>query len=248
MNPYLEQSDLWQDFHDRYVPALGDALAALVRPRFFVKIEEHLFVHDQRDDTEEYTGNADVSVGAPPGTGDNGGGVGVIVSPMRVKVHVPELERQPYLAILDRQSRQVVTVVEVLRPTNKKSGALRRQFLYKRSQILSRWASYVEIDLLRGGSRMPLEPPPTCDYCVISSRYEDRPEVPFWPIGLREPLPPIPVPLPPPMDQVILDLQAVLHTVYDRAFYKDHIYGGKINPPLSPADAAWAAALISANS
>jgi hypothetical protein len=243
MNPYLEQSDVCQDFHNRYVSALGDALAALVRPRFFVKIEEHLFVHDERDESPEYTGNADVSVASedPP---ENGSGVSVLTSPVRVKVLVPELERQPYLEIRDRQDRSIVAVVELLSPSNKKPGALRRQFLYKRSQVLCSWASYVEIDLLGGGLRVPFEPQPTSEYSVIVSRYEERPSVGLWPIGLREALPTIPVPLPGPVDHVKLDLQEVFHVVFDRAYYKDHIYGGKPMPSLSPADAAWAAGLI----
>lgn len=244
MNPYLEQSDLWQDFHNRYIGALGDALAALVRPRFFVKIEEHLLIHDHRDNTEEYTGNADVSVGSVSEIAGHGGGVGVLLAPVRVKVPVTEFERQPYLEIHDRQSREIVSVLELLSPGNKKNGALRRQYMYKRSRTLKSWASYVEIDLLRGGLRMPLEPPPTSDYYVMVSRYEDRPEVGCWPISLRDPLPTIPVPLPSPENEVLLDLQAIFHVVFDRAYYQDHIYSGKPAPRLSAEDAKWAASLI----
>jgi hypothetical protein len=35
-------------------------------------------------------------------------------------------------------------------------------------------------------------------------------------------------------------LQAVLHRVYDAAYYRDYIYDGTPWPPLSEADAAWA--------
>jgi hypothetical protein len=195
MNPYLEQSHIWQDFHDRFVPALGDALAALVSPHFIVKIEEHLFLHDPRDDMSEHLGNADVSVASNGGAAERPQSTGVITSPKVVRLPIVDLERQPFLEIHDRQDK-VVSVIEVLSPSNKKSGPFRRQFIYKRAQVLVSWASYVEVDLLRGGERMPLEAAPASDYCVMVSRYEDRPDVGYWPIGLRDPLPTIPIPLP----------------------------------------------------
>jgi uncharacterized protein DUF4058 len=241
MNPYLEQNDIWQDFHDRFVPALGDELAALVSPHFIVKIEEHLFIHEVESDADEYIGNADInaSVTHKPESMSTG----VITSPMMARVPIMQLERQPYLEIRDRRD-QVLAIIEVLSPSNKKSGPFRRQFIYKRNQVLATWASYVEIDLLRGGERMPLEPPPVTDYCVLVSRYEDRPDIGFWPIALRDPLPTIPIPLPEPVSNAKIDLQKVLNTVYDRAHYKDHLYRGKPNPPLSAGDAAWAQSLI----
>lgn len=247
MNPNLEQPDVWQDFHDRFVPALGDALAALVSPNFIVKIEEHVHVYDPRDSGEEYLGNADVAVASSGMGAENGNGGSVLTSPVMVRVPVAELEKQPYLEVVDGQDR-VVAIIEVLSPANKKPGPFRRQFIYKRSQILASWASYVEIDLLRGGERMPLEPPPASDNYVLVNRYEDRPEVNRWPIRLRDTLPPIPIPLPTPLGSITMDFQSILHTVYDRAYYKDRIYRGKPSPPLSPEDAAWAASLVPAKS
>jgi hypothetical protein len=42
MNPYLEQPDAWQDFHQGYIARARDALAAQVLPKYFVKLEEHI--------------------------------------------------------------------------------------------------------------------------------------------------------------------------------------------------------------
>jgi hypothetical protein len=63
---------------------------------------------------------------------------------------------------------------------------------------------------------------------------------------LRDPLPTIPIPLRAPYGNVELDIQSVLHGVYDRAGYQDYIYLEKPNPPLSAEDAAWAQSLIAA--
>jgi len=50
-------------------------------------------------------------------------------------------------------------------------------------------------------------------------------------------LPVIPIPLQDPHPDAELDLQAVLHRVYDVAYYRDSIYDGSPWPPLSDADA-----------
>lgn len=55
MNPYLEQPAAWQDFHQRLITYISDALAAQVRPGFFVKIEESVFIHEP-DATEGLCG------------------------------------------------------------------------------------------------------------------------------------------------------------------------------------------------
>src|SRR5437773_12326867 len=66
MNPYLEQDDGWQDFHDSFIPAIRDALSPQVSPQFVVKIEEHLFIHEPPADQRFRIGNADVSVAHHP--------------------------------------------------------------------------------------------------------------------------------------------------------------------------------------
>ncbi|HUG93314.1 MAG TPA: DUF4058 family protein, partial [Planctomycetaceae bacterium] len=97
-----------------------------------------------------------------------------------------------------------------------------------------------EIDLLRGGERLPLDDLADCDYCVAVSRAEDRPRVGIWPIRLRDPLPVIPVPLRAPDADAWLDLTQILDGVYDEARYERYIYSGKPQPRLHPDDEAWA--------
>jgi hypothetical protein len=53
-------------------------------------------------------------------------------------------------------------------------------------------------------------------------------------------LPPVPVPLRPPHADVQLDLQGLLHRIYDAAGYEDYIYRGQPQPHLSTEDATWA--------
>ena len=87
---------------------------------------------------------------------------------------------------------------------------------------------------------MPDADRPDCDYSVLVSRAADRPRCGFWPIGLKERLPEIPIPLRQHDDDARVDLQEVLNCVYDVYGYEDFIYLGMPVPPLSPEDARWA--------
>ncbi|MCA9165194.1 MAG: DUF4058 family protein, partial [Planctomycetales bacterium] len=83
--------------------------------------------------------------------------------------------------------------------------------------------------------------------CVLVSRFPERPRAGVWPIQLRDPLPMIPVPLEPPHADARLDLQAILHRVYDAAGYEDYIYRGQPEPSLGESDAQWARGLVAAD-
>jgi hypothetical protein len=93
---------------------------------------------------------------------------------------------------------------------------------------------------------MPIEDPPACDYMVMVSRYVERPRTGLWPIMLREPLPEIPIPLRNGDPDAMLDLQRLLHDVFDGAGYEYYIYGGRPAPPLGSDDANWAEEIIGA--
>jgi hypothetical protein len=182
MNPYLEQDDVWHDFHERFLPAAAEAIGTQVQPDYIVKIDEHVYA-------ESFI--------------------------------------------------ELVCVVELLSPSNKRPGPNRSQYLAKRRQILNSPAHLVEIDLLRDGEPKPWEDRPACTYSVMVSRAVDRPEAGFWSIGLRDRLPSIPIPLRPPHDDARLDIQAILHRVYDAAGYQFYIYEGTPSPGLGQDDAAW---------
>ena len=80
---------------------------------------------------------------------------------------------------------------------------------------------------------------------VMVCKAGERPRSSVWPISVCQPLPTIPIPLLPPDPPVPLDLEQALHTAYARARYDLRVdYRKPPTPPLSPADAAWAAALI----
>ena len=246
MNPYIEQDAYWQDFHLEFLPAMRGRLVAQVRPKYIVMLDEHIYVQEHAPGPRRLVGRADVSLAAPRPRDQEAAGVGILEPPVQVQIPVQEDHRVPFLEIRDRRGRELITVVELLSPANKRGGADREQYMAKREELLESAAHFVEIDLLRGGRPMPLEQRPRCDYSVLVSRAEARPRAGFWPIRLRQRLPVIPIPLLPGDPDAQIDLQEILHYVYDATGYEDFIYAGRPDPRLSSRDAAWARTFVPA--
>jgi hypothetical protein len=247
MNPYLEQEDVWQDFHQSFLPLLRAVLAEQVRPAYVVKVEEHLFIHELSAEQRRLLGRTDVSLAASQATLPVPAAAAILEAPSYARLSAAvDIERHAYLEIRDRRGRELVTVLELLSPSNKRPGPDREQYLSKRLQFLHGNVHLVEIDLLRGGPRLPVEDLPPCDYYALVSRWEDRPRAGVWPIHLRDRLPIVPIPLRTPDPHAHLDLQAVLHRLYDEAGYEDYIYTGTPQPPLAPEDESWTRQFIPA--
>jgi hypothetical protein len=216
MNPYLEQNDTWEDFHQEFLTRARALLASQVEPDYYVKIEVRLYIHELSAEERRFFGRGDAAAPAV------------------------EFVRESWLEVRDRRDRRVVTVIELLSPANKERSEHREAYLAKRNVILASPMHLVEIDLRRGGERPAIPMLPECDYYALVSRSEHRPEMSFWPISLRERLPIIQVPLSGSDPNVQLDLQAALDRAYDEAHYGNYIYAEQPHPPLSAADAEWA--------
>jgi hypothetical protein len=159
-----------------------------------------------------------------------------------------DVERQSYVEIRDRVSRRIVTLIELLSPADNRTGGDRELYLAKRDEFLRGPAHLVEIDLLRGGPRLPADGLPECDYCVLVSRADERPRVGIWPFNLKDALTTIPIPLREDDAEATLDLQQLVHRIYDAAGYEDYIYEGMPQPPLDSATAEWAAGIVAGSS
>ena len=166
-----------------------------------------------------------------------------------VALPMPEQMRETYLEIREARGDQVVTVLEILSPTNKLPGEGRRQYEQKRLALLSTRTHLVEIDLLRAGQPMPmLRYAGQSDYRILISRTEKRPLADLLPFSVREPIPTFHLPLQPGDDEPTLDLNRLLHDLYDRAGYDLRIdYTTDADPAVSEQDAAWAITLIEGN-
>jgi Protein of unknown function (DUF4058) len=250
MNPFLELRDQWPGFHLHYISELARQLGPRIAPEYYTQVEHHVFLHEVDDERLQALRRPDITVFESDRKAEHIGGTAVAIS-APVEVRIPstvDVVKVPYLLIRNRASRKVVTAIELLSPTNKARGSDREVYLGKRKELLASMAHFVEIDLLRGGPKMPWVGLPVCDYSVAVSRSHLRPQVDFWPIELRETLPTIPIPLKEFDREVLLDLQAALHGVYDLMSYEFHLYTyGDPEPPLNPTDLAWVQGIVASS-
>lgn len=244
-DPFIEKQE-WEDFHTTFNTVVKELLAPRIEPRYVVRVERRVYVeHPARD--EGSTKWADVAVlvaepvtdARPPQTS---GRSETIAAPVECILPMPEERREAYLVIRERETMEVVTVIETLSPLNKRPGAVgREQYLAKRDLVLESRSHLLELDLLRGGLRLPtVGPLPPGDYYAIVSRRLRRPKAEVYAWRIRQPLPAIAVPLREDDADAELELQRAFATVYDRARYDLSIdYGAELEPPLSEEDLAW---------
>jgi hypothetical protein len=162
-----------------------------------------------------------------------------------ILVGIPDVSIERYLEVRDVASGEVVTVVEVLSPSNKRSGEGRDQYLAKRKKLLSSAVHLVEIDLLRGGEPMPMRSPVTSDYRVLVSRLEQRSIAELYAFNLRDRLPCFPLPLRNDDPEPIIDLNMVMDVVVQSAGLEFAIdYDQAIVPTLKADDLAWVTQLM----
>jgi hypothetical protein len=142
--------------------------------------------------------------------------------------HVPV--RIPRLVIKNREDMRVVTVVEILSPVNKKQPGLHK-YLKKRRLLHQKGVHFVEIDLLRRGTRTLNHPRlAENDYAVQLLRAGTT-QSEVWCIPLHSPLPVIPIPLDAPDADVPLNIQAALNLATERGMYHLSI-DYRVEPPL----------------
>jgi hypothetical protein len=243
MDPFIEDQE-WEDFHSRFNTAISEALAPGVEPRYIVRVERRIYVEHGLE-SEDQVRWADVSVlwsgtDAAVATAASAEAA-TSLAPVECLLLGPQERRETYLVIREVPSMEIVTVIETLSPTNKRASSDgREQYLAKRQEILQSRTNLVELDLLRGGKRLPVGGLPPGDYFALVSRGHRRPRTDVFPWTLRQSLPTIPIPLKKDEPEVPLDLQGVFTTVFDRARYQLSLnYADGPRLPLHESDATW---------
>ncbi len=247
MDPYLEHPAIWPNLHHQLISVIEAELNHQLRPKYFANVENRVYLSDENDPGHDIV-VPDVHLlsrgsAASPGRIRSAGGVATI-EPIE-ETTVEDEVHDARIEIVDRLSRAVVTVIEILSPTNKLNGSYGREsYQGKRREILSSATHLMEIDLLRGGVRMNIpERTPPLDYLIHVSRAEGkmRRRAQFWPIPLRSPLPIIPVPLAGEDPDAHLDLQQLFQIAYDRGAFDMKVdYASEPVPPLNPDQMKWA--------
>jgi len=254
MDPWLENPALWPGVHAALIIYIRDQLQPLLRPHYLAMVEERVYVTTLGREMV-----ADVAVRRQPGQRApqaplqpesvlSSAGVAAADEPVVVEVVEQELH-EPLLQIVDRRHQsEIVSVIEILSPTNKRSGAGREAYLAEQADVLRSTANLVEIDLLRAGQftlGIPAElvqQAGAYDYLVAITRGHDRRQRSFfYPRFVRQRLPRVALPLRGGDAEVPLDLQALLDRAYEAGDYADQLdYSRPCVSRLRPDDEVWA--------
>jgi hypothetical protein len=252
MDPYIEDRGLWADFHTKLIGEIERALAPALPERYFVQTGERAYVVLAGiEGKEERRFNPDVGIES---SAEHGRAAATktevaIAEPaaatgtVTMRAFIDEHFRENFIEVYATDPEiRLVTCIEALSPSNKRRGTDGwEQYFRKRNALLLGTANLVEVDLLRGGQRMPMiEPCPDSLYYVLVGRQSDVPDCRVSPVHLDERLPPIPVPLASPDPDVSLALQPLFESIYERSRYARRIdYTKPLDPPLPPEQAAW---------
>lgn len=218
MDPLIEAAGLWHDFHGTFIHSWRDAIMAALPDDYVARTDERLTVSEA------------------------GGSrfAGALLEPDVIPILIEEETRETFIEIYRLSDERLITVVELLSPSNKDTRD-RSQYLGKRHSILRQEVHLVELDLLLGGQRLPMQRPlPPGHYYGIVSRWERRPDCEVYHWLLDEVLPILPIPLAAPDADLQIDLAAVFETTFSRGRYDRSInYRKPFKLPLSEDERDW---------
>ena len=249
MNPYLERSDLWPDFHNDLIAQLREELGPRLPVRYRIALEERVEIGAAVGpplDLSLAIPDALVIDEHPAPETVPPGPTAALAAPSKgataVRVPVPREIRVTWLRVEALPERDVVTVVEVLSPANKSPGRERQRYVRKREAIFAGGVNLVEIDLLRAGEPMPLESPiPSGDYRVLVFEGWRGPDALLHTFSVQQAIPKFSLPLLPEDESLEVDLGPIIDNMHLSARY------GKVagyhapppGPPCEPKVQAW---------
>jgi hypothetical protein len=249
MDPYLERH--WGDIHQSFITYARDQLQTVLPGDLRARVQERVFVETPEAGRPMYP-DIRVVERSSRKKAKSGGAIQVATAePFRIRVY-DEPVTEGFIEIIDVGSgRRVVTVVEVLSPSNKMPGPGFELFATKQRECHEGGVNVVEIDLLRAGRWVLSVPehlvPPshrtTYRICVYRPRADALGEI--YRAPLRERLPAINIPLRESDADVPLDIQALIDQCYRNGGYDEDIdYDVEPVPPLDADDTRWADALL----
>ena len=256
MDPFIEGAGIWQDFHQDLASEIRTQLNQQITPGYFAGLIPHM-VYDTieiatlpsspRPRPQIIQPDVGVFQNSPFPSGRPA--VMELDAPSsQGKIRLDVQLRWAGVEVRDAKDGTLITAIEILSPVNKRPGHKAQiDYLRKRRDIFRTQVHLIEIDLLRGGERLPLDSDlPEAPYYVFLSREEQRPFIDIWAVQLQSRLPRFPVPLRHPDPDAKLDLDAAVKSVYQRGAYRTRInYRNRVPaPPLSPEQAAWVETLL----
>lgn len=260
MDPWLESPDIWPDFHNRFASGLSAWLNRHLPRPYYARLEMRPEVGVVEDEGGyERRIVPDVSFVHRPS-----GDTAVALADPAIRQISESFElivfNEPgHHALVEvrdpSQGHHLITLIEIVSPSNKDAGPDRDAYLQKQAEVLGSDANLIEIDLLRAGKRTFEAPELTAvlasaaakpDYVVLvnraSKRAGNQSAYQVFPNVLTHRLPCIPLPLRAGRPEIPVDLQQIFLNVYDDGPYAQGAidYTMPPRPPLAPELAKWA--------
>jgi hypothetical protein len=251
MDPYLEAQGRWPGFHNALITHCNEAINRDLPEGYVAQVDERIalvsFDEPRAQRVADVLVVRDAAAPAQPPRADAPSALGVL-EPVTIPIAKRTVEvRETWIEVYQLPDMELVTVVEILSPSNK-SGSGRQDYLAKRNALIDRPINLVEIDLLLGGNRVPMERLlPPGDYYAVVARAARRPYGDVYAWTVRDPLPRLPVPLRAPDPDVWLDLAEAFAMTYDRGGYRRVMRYGVPLPaslPIAAEARAWAEGLV----
>src|SRR5262245_33641463 len=250
MDPYLERH--WRDVHARLIIYACDRIQEQLPSGLRCRVEERVVLELPAGAERSMYPDIRVIERANGSVGPQGVAEAALAVAEPLILHLASEElTETFLEIVDVSTGQrVITVIEVLSPTNKLGGDGRDQYFQKKKELRQAGVSLVEIDLLRAGERpypVNLRHVPETHrthYAIFVRRGSKPNQAEIYAASLRQPLPTIKIPLRPTDVDALLDLQPLIEKCYRNGRYEDMDYTQPPDPPLDDADRSWAEALV----
>ncbi len=239
MDPYLEDPVIWPDFHATLIVAIKAELNSRLPQGYIAATDRHVWIEQPRSRKRRQR-EPDVFVSRTRRKVAPAAALTTVV-PRKITLPIRDHKGRPYLKIMDARDHRVVTVLELLSPTNKTPGGNHDEYLAKRDEYFSCGVNFIEVNLLRAGQKPPLGElePAELQYYLLVCRAREFPAAAIWTFTVRDPFPNFPVPLRADL-QVEMNLRPCMARTYQDGHYDEQVnYGRPPIPPFEGEDARW---------
>jgi hypothetical protein len=257
MDPYLESH--WGDVHASVAVSIRNQLQRQLPSDLVARLEETLTVDVETpievtfpstEPKKKYRPDVRIEKSPVPSAIRPKAGMAVLAKPLHVRWEVVPRVQRSVRILAWRNENRLVTAIELLSPGNKVGGKGRKEYRKKQRDLIAAGANLVELDLTRTGRpvfAVPHDRIPAgylTGYRACVTRHPRHGSAELYRFPLREHLPVIAIPLRRTDADIGLDLQALVDTSYEAGRYDTIDYEKEPLPPLDPADADWADALL----
>lgn len=259
MDPFLESTPVFRDFHDRFIATLSEMLQPALPQQYYAALGQRAWI-----EVSDRCIGPDVNVARVKSPG---GRAYAVASPdyqtVPLKITEPIVIRVPHEEFSESlleiyvgrgDDRRLVTAIELLSLTNKTEGQKGRDlYLKKQAEILDSSTHLIEIDLLHAGMHTTAVPEryftkhaSGSNYHVCAHYFDHLGDYRVYPVKISDMLPTIAVPLLPKDGSVVISLQQVFEKTYAAGAYDRQIdYANAVpEPPLSNDQLDWLKSIL----